>query len=51
MCKSLYRGHQADNLRHVRAVVVHNDLVESSDVENVILVVVQDAATRLGIKH
>ena len=51
----MYRRHQADscryNLRRVNAVVVHNDLVESSSVENEVLVCIQDAATRFGIKH
>ena len=47
----MYRRHQADDLRLVNAVVVHNDLVESSSVENVILVGVQDAAAWFGIEH
>jgi hypothetical protein len=51
MCKSMYRRHQADSLRRVTAVVVHNDLAESSSVEDVVLVCIQDAATRSGIKH
>ena len=51
MCESMYRRHQADELRRVRAVVVHNDLVESSSVENPILGSVQDAATLFGIEH
>jgi len=51
----MYRRHQADscryNLRRVNAIVVHNDLAESSSVEHVVLVCIQDAATRLGIKN
>ena len=54
MGKSMYRRHQADScrydLRRVSAVVVHNDLVESSRIEYVVLVSIQGAATRFGIK-
>ena len=50
----MYRRHQADscryNLRRVNAIVVHNDLAESARIEHVVLVSIQGAATRLGIK-
>ena len=50
----MYRRHQADgcryDLRRVNAIVVHNDLVESARVEYVVLVSVQGAETRFGIK-